>query len=95
MLFKLLVTFARALLQAGAVGDADDGASARNDSLALQSLNHRVDRRPLDAEQSGQRLLCQRDAIAGSVLRVKQPARGALLDRVKSIAGDRLHHLGQ
>ena len=55
----------------------------------------RVDGRALHAEQAGERFLGQLDAVAGAVLRGQQPARGARLDRVEGVAGDRLHHLRQ
>jgi hypothetical protein len=44
----------------------------------------------------GQAFLGQREPVAaGPVLGVEQPAGGARLDRVKGIAGDRLHDLGE
>ena len=58
-----------------------------------EASDHRVDGRALDAEQAGQRLLGELDPVAGAVLRVKQPARGPLGDRVEGVAGNRLHDL--
>ena len=43
----------------------------------MKLAHHRIDRRALDAEQASEGFLGQLDPVAGAVLRVKQPARGA------------------
>ena len=86
MLLEPLVAFARAALEPGAVGDPDDPAAGGDQAFLLQRLDHRVDRRPLDPEQSRERFLGELDPVAGAVLRVEQPARGALRDRMEGIA---------
>src|SRR4051794_40375323 len=78
MLFEPLIAFARAPLQARAVGDPDYAATGGDHALVLQRADDGVHRRALNAEQARQRFLRQLDAVAGAVLGVKQPARRAL-----------------
>ena len=65
--FEPLVAFARPALEAGAVEHPDDSAARRDQPFRRQLLDHRVDRRALDSEQAGKRLLGQLDPVAGAI----------------------------
>src|SRR6185369_7426917 len=95
MLLEPAIAFARPAGQARSILDADDAATGRDQPVTLERLNDGVDRRTLGTQQAGERLLRELDAVAGPVLRVEQPARGALGDRMVGVARDRLHDLRQ
>ena len=85
------IAFARQPLESLAVENLDRAAAIGDGPQFLQLARDRVDRRALHPEQRGQRFLGQRQPIAAdAVLRGQQPAQGARLDRVESVARDRL-----
>ena len=92
MVFEPFVTFARVPFEPGTVGDPDHAAAGR-DQILVRSSRRTALRWCAGRRAARQGLLRELDAVAGPVLRVQQPARGALRNRVVGIARDGLHHL--
>src|SRR5688500_16305327 len=89
------VALATPPLEPFAVDDLELAPAGRHQPLQRKLLDHRIDGRALDPEQPGEGFLGELDPVAGSVLRVEQPARRPLGDGMEGVAGDRLHHLGK
>ena len=79
-----VIAFARPRLEPGAVLHRDRPAPRRDQAFVGQLARRGIDRRALDPEQSGKRLLRQLEPVARAVLRRQQPARCALLDRCEN-----------
>src|SRR4051794_24024145 len=86
MLLEPIVAFARAALEARPIGHAHVTPAGRDQPFGTKLLDDRIDRGSLHAEQPRERFLGQLDAVAGTVLRMEQPARGALGNGVKAVA---------
>ena len=95
MIFEALVAFTCAAHEANSIGDADNATSRRDKTLVKKLTNYGVHGRPLNPQKASECFLCQFNAVPSPVLRGKQPASGALRDRVEGIARHRLHHLGE
>src|SRR5690348_18402599 len=92
MVFQPLIAFTGAALEPGAIEYAHCTPARSDEPVAREFLDDRVDGRPLHPQEAGKRLLCQLNLVTGTALHVEQPARGALCDRVESVACDGLHH---
>lgn len=72
------VAFARSLLEPLAIDDRHDAAAGRDQPLVEERPDNRIDRRALDSKQVGEGFLSELDPVAGTVLRVEEPACCAL-----------------
>ena len=95
MIGEALVAFARPSLETRAVDDAQNASASNDQLLRRQFLDHGVDGRSLDPEKIGEGFLGELDPVAGAVLRVEQPTRRSLGNRMEAVAHRRLHHLSE